>query len=132
MRTIAALLFALLPAALWAGPPMTTVYSSSQSASFNSANFGINRSVNGGSPDNSYTWQRSTNFTTTPLSRHEKLVYSKSHPYSARYRNLRVRRWDDPKVPFEFQNDKYIRQSLALGYFFKPGQRAYVYPAYAR
>ena len=52
MKTTVVLFFALLPAALWAAPPMTTVYSSSQSASFNSANFGINRTVNGGSPDN--------------------------------------------------------------------------------
>ena len=123
---------ALAPAVGLAAPPMTTVYSSTQSASFSSSNFGINRTVNGGSPDNSYTWQRSTNFTTTPISHHEVLTYSTSHPYSARYRHIRVRRWDDPKVPFERQNDKYIKQSLALGYFFKPGQRAYVDPATAR
>jgi len=132
MKTMTALLLALLPAGLWAAPPMTTVYSSTQSASFNSSNFGINRTVNGGNPDNSYSYQRTTNFDNVPPSRHEKLTYSTSHAYGAYYRHYRVRRWDDRRVPFEFQNDKYIKESLALGYFFKPGERAYLYPVYAR
>ncbi len=132
MTKTTVLFLTLLPGLALAAPPMKTVYSSTQSASFSSSNFGINRTVNGGSPDNSYSYQRTINFDNVPPSRHEKLTYSTSHAYGTAYRHYRVRRWDDRKVPFEFQNDKYIKESLALGYFFKPGERAYLYPVYAR
>ncbi|HET9869318.1 MAG TPA: hypothetical protein VFR02_02305, partial [bacterium] len=72
------------------------------------------------------------NFDDRPPSMHEALTYSTSHPYGACCCGLWVRAWDDPRLPFEFQNDRYVRRWLALGYFFHPGEVAYLYPAYAR
>lgn len=111
---------------------MTTVYSSTQTASFSSSNFGMSRIVKGLTPDSGYSLYRTINFDTTPPTSHEVLTYISTHPYWAYYGRIRVRSWDDPRLPFEFQNDKYIKEWLALGYFFKPGERAYLYPPYAR
>ena len=118
MKKLAVLLFLSSLGAAQAG----TLYSYSQTASFSSSNFGLNRVVNGGAPDIGYTYSTSTNFDHKPPSTHQVLTYAKTHPYNQN-RRYRIRRWDDPRIPFEVQNDIYQKKCLALGYFYKPGEK---------
>jgi hypothetical protein len=104
-----------------------TIYSYSQTANFNSSNFGVNRTVNTGIPDSSYTYSFNANFDKNPPTTHQSMTYTRTHPYHPHHHYF-IRRWDDPRLPFEADNDLYQKRCLPLGYFFKPGQKVCVYP----